>query len=61
MADIIRGLPACPYGKSQAAVMETSQSIVAIAELAGYKNCIQFFSCLQAYFGHTPGWFRKIV
>ncbi len=38
---------------------ETSQSIVAIADLAGYKNVSSFSVAFKKYFGSTPGEFRK--
>jgi len=47
--------------KARRLLMETSQSIVAIAELAGYKNVSNFSVAFKQYFGHTPGWFRKTV
>jgi AraC-like DNA-binding protein len=46
--------------KARRLMMETKQSIVAIAELAGYKNVSNFSVAFKRYFGHTPGWLRKI-
>ncbi len=45
--------------KARKLLVETRQSIVAIAELAGYRNVSGFSAAFKRYFGHTPGWFRK--
>jgi AraC family transcriptional regulator, transcriptional activator of the genes for pyochelin and ferripyochelin receptors len=37
----------------------TDQSIVGIAEAAGYKNVSGFSAAFKRYFGHTPGHLRK--
>jgi AraC-like DNA-binding protein len=47
--------------KARLLLLETNQSIVAIAELAGYRNVSGFSAAFKRYFGHTPGWFRKIT
>jgi len=50
-----------PYGKSQAAVDGNQPVDRCYRELAGYKNVSNFSVAFKRYFGHTPGWFRKIV
>jgi AraC family transcriptional regulator, transcriptional activator of the genes for pyochelin and ferripyochelin receptors len=47
--------------KASRLLTETSQSIVAIAELTGYKNVSSFSVAFKQYFDHSPGWLRKIV
>jgi AraC-like DNA-binding protein len=47
--------------KARRLLLETHQSIVAIAELAGYRNVSGFSAAFKRYFGNTPGWFRKIT
>jgi AraC-like DNA-binding protein len=47
--------------KARHLLLETSQSVVAIAELAGYKNVSSFSVAFKRYFGHTPGILRRAV
>jgi AraC family transcriptional activator of pyochelin receptor len=39
-------------------LLETNQSIVEIAEAAGYKNVSSFSAAFKRYFAHTPGQLR---
>jgi len=45
--------------KAKRLLLDTHQSIVAIAELTGYRNVSGFSAAFKRYFDHTPGWFRK--
>ena len=45
--------------KAKSLLEETEQSIVAIAEMAGYKNVSSFSVAFKKYFGQTPGGYRR--
>jgi AraC-like DNA-binding protein len=45
--------------KARKLLEETDESIVGIAELAGYKNVSSFSVAFKKYFGCTPGAYRK--
>jgi AraC-like DNA-binding protein len=45
--------------KARSLLIDTNQSIVAIAELVGYRNVSGFSVAFKRYFGHTPGSIRK--
>jgi AraC-like DNA-binding protein len=47
--------------KARSLLIDTNQSIVAIAELVGYRNVSGFSVAFKRYFGHTPGSIRKTI